>query len=257
RAPVRQLEAADAAGDGAGEGALFVAEQLALHQSGRQGGTVDLDERFLLPPAARMDRPRDKFFAGSRLARDENAGVCLRYPPDVVEDGGQGRALPDDLLKVMNGFDFFLQVQILLLDPALLRLHEHAFRDVHDHGARVLPIRLRLGPPLHPDRAAVVLAAEFQDDSAGVRAPADGRQGLAGAPLGVGRVRHQGLPYRAHYLLGLETEDPERGPVGGKEARFEIFLDVTDWRFLKEIPVLLFALHEVLLGPLDDGAQRG
>jgi hypothetical protein len=108
----------------------------------------------------------------------------------LSKDGGQGRALPDDLLKVVNGFDFFLQVQVLLLEPGLLLLHKHAFRDVHDHGARVLPVRLRLGPPLHPDWAAVVLAAKFQDDSAGVRPPAHGGQGLAGAPLGVGRVRH-------------------------------------------------------------------
>src|SRR5260370_40662908 len=98
RGRVREGEGGNGAGDGAGEGALFVAEQLALDQPGRQGGTVDLDERFLLPPAAGMDRPRDEFFAGSRLARDENACVRLRYPPDVVEDGRQGRARPDDLL---------------------------------------------------------------------------------------------------------------------------------------------------------------
>src|SRR5262249_21385894 len=67
-AAVRQLEAANAAGDGPGEGALLVAEQLTLDQPGRQGGTVDRDEGFLLPPAAGMDRPRDEFLAGPRLA---------------------------------------------------------------------------------------------------------------------------------------------------------------------------------------------
>jgi hypothetical protein len=40
-------------------------------------------------------------------------------------------------------------------------------------------------------------------------------------------------------------------------VRFEIFLDVTDGRFHKEIPVLLFTLQEVFFGPLDDGALRG
>src|SRR5262249_58444172 len=101
-AAVGQLEAAHAAADGPGEGALFVAEQLALDQSGRQGGTVDRDEGFLLPPAAGMDRPRDEFLAGPRLARDENRGVRSRDAPDAVEDGRQSRALPDDLLAVVN-----------------------------------------------------------------------------------------------------------------------------------------------------------
>src|SRR5690348_11231560 len=76
---------------------LFVAEQLALDQPGGQGGTVDLDEGFLLPVAAGVDRPRDEFLAGPRLARDENRGVRHRDPPDVVEDGRQSRTPPDDL----------------------------------------------------------------------------------------------------------------------------------------------------------------
>ena len=46
RAAVGQLEAADASVDGAGERALLVAEQLALDESGGQGGAVDLDQRL-------------------------------------------------------------------------------------------------------------------------------------------------------------------------------------------------------------------
>ena len=40
---VRDLEAADLARQGPGEGALLAAEQLALHEPGRQRGAVDLD----------------------------------------------------------------------------------------------------------------------------------------------------------------------------------------------------------------------
>ena len=46
RAAVGQLEAARAVRDGAGEGALLVAEQLRLEQRLRQRGAVDLDERL-------------------------------------------------------------------------------------------------------------------------------------------------------------------------------------------------------------------
>ena len=44
RAAVGFLELADAAGDGAGEGALLMAEQFALQQVLRDGGAVDRDE---------------------------------------------------------------------------------------------------------------------------------------------------------------------------------------------------------------------
>ena len=49
RAPVGQLEAADPPGDGAGEGALLVAEQLALDEPRGEGGAVDLDQRPARP----------------------------------------------------------------------------------------------------------------------------------------------------------------------------------------------------------------
>ena len=47
RALVSELDAADFAGDGAGECALLVTEQLALKQAGGNGGAVELDEGVL------------------------------------------------------------------------------------------------------------------------------------------------------------------------------------------------------------------
>ena len=41
-----KLEAADSPRDGAGEGSLLVAEQLALDEPDGQGGAVDLDQRL-------------------------------------------------------------------------------------------------------------------------------------------------------------------------------------------------------------------
>ena len=46
RAPLGQLEAADPAGDGAGERALLVAEELALDEPRGESGAVDLDQRL-------------------------------------------------------------------------------------------------------------------------------------------------------------------------------------------------------------------
>ena len=46
-AAVGQFEAADSPRDGAGEGSLLVAEQLALDEPDGQGGAVDLDQRLV------------------------------------------------------------------------------------------------------------------------------------------------------------------------------------------------------------------
>src|SRR5262249_43249407 len=71
-AALGQLEPADAPRDGAGEGALLVAEEFALDQPARQGGTIDLDERTVLALARRVDRAGDQLLAGARLAGDEH-----------------------------------------------------------------------------------------------------------------------------------------------------------------------------------------
>src|SRR6202011_175932 len=49
RSLVRQFKAADFLADGAGEGALFVSEKLALDQAGRDGGAIELDENVVAP----------------------------------------------------------------------------------------------------------------------------------------------------------------------------------------------------------------
>ena len=183
-----------------------------------------------------------EFLARPRLARDEDGGIGRRDPPDVIEHGRQARASPDDLLEIVDALDLFLQVQVLLFEAGLFLFHQYAIGDVHDHGARVFPVRLRPGIPLHPDRAAVVLAPEFNHDAACVRALANRQEGLANASLVLGRVRHQRHPNRPGYFLGLETQNPHCRPVGGDKARFEIFLDVTDRRFLEEVPVPFFTL---------------
>ena len=80
RAPVGQLEEADPPGDGAGEGALLVAEELALDQPLGDRGAVDRDQRPGGAPAVRVDRAGDELLAGPALAGDEHGGVGRRHP---------------------------------------------------------------------------------------------------------------------------------------------------------------------------------
>ena len=192
--PIGQLEAADPSGDRAREGPLLVAEQLALDEPGGQGRAVDLDERLVPAPAVRVDGPREQLLARAGLAADEHGGVGRCHAADLVQHRVQRRAPADDLVEVVDRLDLLLQVLILLLEPGFFLLGEHAIGDVHDHRPRVPPVRLRLGPPLHPERVAIVLAAELENDAGSVCSPADRREGFAGPSLCLGRRRDERHP---------------------------------------------------------------
>ena len=114
---VRELEAADAGGDRAGEGPPLVPEQLALEQPGRNRRTVDLDERPLTALAQIVQRTRDQFLAGAGLAEDEHRRVGRRHRLDLMEDALQRRRVADDLLEVVLGPDLVLEVHLLRRKP--------------------------------------------------------------------------------------------------------------------------------------------
>ena len=65
----------------------------------------------------------------------------------MVEHGGQRRAAADDLLEVVDGLDFFLQIEVLLLQAGLFTLSEHAIGnvDTDDRPASTRPSSPRLG----------------------------------------------------------------------------------------------------------------
>ena len=72
---VGQLEAADARGDGAGERALHVAEELGFGESFRYRGRVERDEALIAPRAVVMNRPRDEFLARAGLPLNQHGAV--------------------------------------------------------------------------------------------------------------------------------------------------------------------------------------
>ena len=95
-AVVALLEFADAAFDGAGEGAFFVAEQFAFEQVFGDGGAVDGEERGLGAMAVMIDGAGDEFLAGAAFAGDERGGVRLRDLADELEDLLHRLAAADD-----------------------------------------------------------------------------------------------------------------------------------------------------------------
>src|SRR5205823_7997903 len=85
-AAVRQLEFAAARLGGAGERALFVAEQLALDQLLRDGRAVDLDERPVGAPTVLMKRACDQLLAGAVPAGDQHPPLGWRGLAPSLDD---------------------------------------------------------------------------------------------------------------------------------------------------------------------------
>ncbi len=94
RAPAGLLEAPQAQARGAGERAPLVAEQLALHQGGGDGGAVHLHQRRLPPRAQLVDGPGHQLLAGAALAQQQDGRVGPGHPADRIHRGLPGRACP-------------------------------------------------------------------------------------------------------------------------------------------------------------------
>ena len=79
------------------EGALLVAEQLALDQALRKRPDVGGDERPVAAVAQVVDGPGDEFLAGAALALDQDRDVGVGDLADPREDLADGGALADHL----------------------------------------------------------------------------------------------------------------------------------------------------------------
>ena len=138
--------------------------------------------------------------------------------------------------------NFLLQIGVLRLEPGLLPFHQHPLGDVHEHRARVGAARVGIGPPLNPNRLAVIPAAQFEDDAAGVRPAPNGFERLAQTALGVGRLGHEILPVSSGNLFGLDAENPHGGAIGPDETGIKTFIHVGNGRLIEKVTESLLAL---------------
>src|ERR1700674_5702999 len=106
---MRQLEAAHLLGDGAGEGPLLMAKQLALQEPCGDGGAVELYKSPFPAGAHVVKRTSDEFLARARFTKNEDGGIGGGDGFDLIQDAAERGALPDDLPEVVFGADFFLQ----------------------------------------------------------------------------------------------------------------------------------------------------
>jgi hypothetical protein len=113
RAAGRELEFADLLADGAGERALLVAEEHALHQLAGDCREVHGDERPVRPLRPAVNQAGEQLLACAALAQDEHRGRQFRNPLDEVENPARIGAGPGHELAVGRLVDFRLKPQHL------------------------------------------------------------------------------------------------------------------------------------------------
>ncbi len=91
RTPVRHFKQAWLGRIGSAKRALFIPEQLALHQIFRKSSAVDVDPWAAAAQRRLMDRASDQFFAGTSLAGHQNglrvSGNAVDQCHELVHDG--------------------------------------------------------------------------------------------------------------------------------------------------------------------------
>jgi hypothetical protein len=98
RAPAGQLELSDSLGNGAGEGAFLMAEQLAFEETGRDRRTVPLHEGIGSTRAQGVHRASDQLFPCAGLAANQHRRIGRRDHLDLLEHVSQRPAPADDPL---------------------------------------------------------------------------------------------------------------------------------------------------------------
>src|SRR5207249_2588682 len=137
RAAVGHLEAADLLGDGAGEGAPLVPEELALEEPRRNGGAVELHERAVAAVAAVVDGPREQLLARARFAEKQDRRIGRCDDLHLLERPAQCGTVADDVLERLLVPNLALEVQALfgelvLEAPDLTERHGVLDRDGHE-----------------------------------------------------------------------------------------------------------------------------
>ena len=115
--PLGQLEHALLVGDGAGEGAADVAEELALEEVLGERGAVDGDEGVVAAGALEVDGPGGHLLARPALAGDQDGRVRRGDLLDEDVDLLHRPALADHLLEAVAVLEVPLEEDVLLLEP--------------------------------------------------------------------------------------------------------------------------------------------
>ncbi len=112
-----------------------MAKKLAFQQRLGDGGTVDRNERILLPGAGVVDSTGDDVLAGAALAQDQDRQVGAGDALQSATQGDDGGAVADNA-----GAEARLAIQFIVAAH-----QSFAFADIGERGDRLLGERLERG----------------------------------------------------------------------------------------------------------------
>src|SRR5205823_13177461 len=101
RSAVGLANASGAIACGTGKSSLHMPEELAFEELGGNGRAIDRDERFPAACAVLMQRARDHFLAGARLAGDQHSGIGARGQADQLLHLTHTLAVADEALPAL------------------------------------------------------------------------------------------------------------------------------------------------------------
>ncbi|OPZ59375.1 MAG: hypothetical protein BWY87_01038 [Deltaproteobacteria bacterium ADurb.Bin510] len=177
RTAAGQLEATLFVADGAGEGPLDVAEQLAFEQALGQSRAVDRHEGLRRTFAAVVQGLGHQLLAGAALAGNQGRGLGIAQILDQLEDALHAAAAADDVVVVMPLAELALETR----EPRDVAHHQHAAQK----GAGAV---LERGGPQHHHPLVLayraVLKALLQHGLAGLEGLADNLEAARAQRLG-------------------------------------------------------------------------
>ena len=206
--------AADDAGErgvGAGEGALAVAEQLALEHVARNRGAVEGDERAVGAVRGAMDHAREHLLAGAGLAGEEDRQGARGQPAGEVHELDGLLGDPQALGVALEGLGR-PQRRALLLVAAVLVEGAGGGDELADGGEGAAMVELR--PRAREDLPGLV-AVLAEEDEVVLRGRAQGRERLVVGPAVAGDEPH------AARAAGARARAPRRtrSPAGWRTPR--------------------------------------
>ena len=98
----RDLEEAFLLGDGAGEGATFMAEEFAFKERFGEGGAIERDEGARFARAVEVDSAGSKFLAGPAFAQNQDGGIGGRDAFDELINLAHARAAADHVVLKLH-----------------------------------------------------------------------------------------------------------------------------------------------------------
>ncbi len=148
-----------AGGHRAGEGALLVAEELALDHALRQRRAIDLDDGLCGAPAGVVDGVRHQLLARAALPAQEHRRVARGDLGDEVVDLLHRLGVADDVRRPEPVLQLVLQPEVLLQQPLALLLRRlaqpHRLRDQRGDDGEQARVFLELDGASEAGRSAL------------------------------------------------------------------------------------------------------